>query len=98
MKGIKRERQSHAKKWKNMKNFFWGFPINYLFIWSTRELLVNIIYTHLQALYLSQCHKTGTRPPSCTMPREPNIYAARLNFMQSVENRKTETNVDCEER
>ena len=23
----------------------------------------------------SYCHKNGTRPPSCKMPREPTIYA-----------------------
>ena len=29
----------------------------------------------LLALYLSgtDCHKTGTRPPSCTTPRQPTI-------------------------
>ena len=32
----------------------------------------------LQALYLSRtyCHKTCTRPPSCYMPREPNILVS----------------------
>ena len=30
----------------------------------------------LQALYLSEayCHRTGIRPPCCTMPQEPTLY------------------------
>ena len=91
-KGIKREAKS-CKEMEQYERLCLCF-----FIWTTRELLVNRIYTHLQALYLSHCHKTRTRPPSCTTPREPNIYVDRINFMQSVENRKTETNIDCEER
>ena len=32
--------------------------------------------TDLQALYLSgtYCHRTGTRPPSCTKPRKPTKH------------------------
>ena len=44
------------------------------FILTTEESLVNKI--DLQALYLSRtsCHKTGTRPLSCTSPRQMTKY------------------------
>ena len=34
----------------------------------------------LLALYLSgiYCHKTGTRPPSCSTPQEPSINVYRM--------------------
>ena len=37
----------------------------------------------LQALYLNGTyfHKTGTRPPSCTMPQEPTINANQTNVL-----------------
>ena len=46
--------------------------------WGTFPLCTDFpgSITDLQALYLSgtYCHKTGTRPPSCNMPRGPTIY------------------------
>ena len=44
------------------------------FLLSTEGSLVN--KRDLQALYLSgtYCHRTGTRPPSCNMPRDLTIY------------------------
>ena len=37
--------------------------------------------TDSQASYFSRiyCHKTGTRPPSCTMSRQLTLYVTRLS-------------------
>ena len=52
------------------------------------NILVNT--TDLQALYLSGtfCHKTGTRPPSCTMPQERTIYVTSFSNISYCINRE----------